>query len=201
MRFARNDAHTILRLLTLTCSTVARKRKSATYCGQFQTSQKASKGLTNVIEFSGGVAQCRDALSDNAIESTKRPLEVLNGTQTDVDRDLGAFMELREHYKNPGNVHDTFSQETLDSIFVPLREGPTSQHHAEVQLLALLVLKQVATQGLFIGEQGIERIEPFLLDIDTRLRNEVIRILGITADGNEGWARFILVRPECVRGM
>ena len=76
-----------------------------------------------------------------------------------------------------------------------------SLRNAEVELLALLVLRQIVTQGFFIGEQDIVDIEPFLQNNDSRLRNEVLRILAITADGKADRAQFILQRQEIIKGM
>ena len=110
-------------------------------------------------------------------------------------------MELQTHYKIPGIIRSTFGQESLDSIFAPLRMSRPSLRNNEVELHAFLVLRQIVTQGFFIGEQGIVDIEPFLQNIDSRLRNEVLRILAITADGKADRAQFIVQRQEIIKGM
>jgi hypothetical protein len=178
-----------------------RKRKSSSYDEKPSMYQPLGQRPTGMIEFMDGGTKNGDQLSETSLEDTKRSLQVLRSTPRDVEIYLQAFKEVRIHYSNPTIIHHTFSLDILHVVMTPLKHSVGSQgRYAELQLVALIVLKQIVTQGIFIGEPGILCIEPFLQHIDSRLRNEVLRILAITVE-ETGQAQFILERFECVRGM
>ena len=202
MSFLCNITTTRLTLIPpLPFSTLARKRAPLVDGGIQQTSKRTGHGETCPGISSNGMPPNEDALWERSLEKATLSLQVLKCTPCDDEKHLEAIMELRTHYKNPGIIHSTFSQESLDSIFASLRMNQTSFRGTEVQLWALLVLKQIATQGIFIGEEGIVDIERFLHNFDSRLRNEALRILAITADGKADLAQFIVNRPDIIRGM
>ena len=182
-------------------ATIAQKRMPLTDGETHQTSEIIQHDIPRKGKITNSLSPNGDLASETAVEKARLWLQVLSCTQVDVERQLEEFMELQTHYNIPGIFHSTFGQEWLNSILAPLRMSRPSLRNAEVELLALLVLRQIVTQGFFIGEQDIVDIEPFLQNNDSRLRNEVLRILAITADGKADRAQFILQRQEIIKGM